>query len=168
MPRPSPIALSFLSSCLAGTVLACGGVSPDAAIPVTPTATPTASATSSAAVPVPTAWRDDLPVPEKIALMKATVTPRLGKVFQTRSAQHYADFGCSSCHGPDNKDPKDFLPTLTMKDGKLTCFGDSPEMSKFMAEKVVPEMASALGEAPFNPATKTGFGCPGCHTIQTK
>jgi hypothetical protein len=37
-----------------------------------------------------------------------------------------------------------------------------------MAEKVVPEMAAALGMPPFNPATKTGFGCMGCHGVEKK
>jgi hypothetical protein len=35
-----------------------------------------------------------------------------------------------------------------------------------MSEKVVPDMAAALGEKPFDPATNTGFGCGGCHEVK--
>ena len=41
-----------------------------------------------------------------------------------------------------------------------------PEIVKFMSEKVVPDMANALGEKPFDPATKQGFGCAGCHEVK--
>jgi hypothetical protein len=78
------------------------------------------------------------------------------------------DFGCKTCHGPNRQDPKDFLPKLALKDGKITAFADKPEVAKFMAEKVVPEMASVLGKQPYDPATKQGFGCMGCHTVEAK
>jgi hypothetical protein len=64
--------------------------------------------------------------------------------------------------------PKDFLPKLTFKDGKLTAFADKPEISKFMAEQVTPHMAAALGLPPFDMKTHTGFGCNGCHTVLMK
>lgn len=34
-----------------------------------------------------------------------------------------------------------------------------------MAEVVVPAMAEAMGETPFDPATGEGFGCAGCHGV---
>ena len=37
-------------------------------------------------------------------------------------------------------------------------------MTKFMMEKVVPEMVSLLGVSKYDPATHKGFGCFGCHT----
>jgi hypothetical protein len=105
---------------------------------------------------------------DKVAFMKANVAPRMGKVFQTQDGSHYAKFGCVTCHGPQFKDPKEYLPKLTLKDGKLTAFAEKPEVEKFMAEKVVPEMASTLGKSPFNPATGQGFGCMGCHPVEKK
>lgn len=105
---------------------------------------------------------------QKAAFMKQKVMPPLSKTFQTANAKHYADFSCKSCHGPDYKEPKDFLPHLTMKGGTLTAFAEKPEVSKFMAEKVVPEMASAMGLEPYDPKTHKGFGCGGCHTIDQK
>jgi hypothetical protein len=103
--------------------------------------------------------------------MKLKVAPKMAKVFQEADASHYASFNCKSCHGPDFKDPKDFLPKLTMKDGKITAFADKPEVAKvanFMKDRVVPEMAGALGVKPYDMKTKEGFGCGGCHAIEMK
>lgn len=100
--------------------------------------------------------------------MKAHVVPRMSKVFQGADAARYADFGCVTCHGPKYQAPKDYLPRLTLKDGKLTAFADKPDVAKFMAEKVVPEMASIFGKPPYDPATKQGFGCMGCHGVDMK
>ena len=49
-----------------------------------------------------------------------------------------------------------------------TAFKDKAEISKFMHEKVVPEMAAAMGQKPYDPATKTGFGCMNCHAVEMK
>lgn len=105
---------------------------------------------------------------QRVAFMKQNVAPRMGKVFQSANPTHYADFGCKTCHGPDSKDPKAFLPKLALKDGNLTAFAEKPEVAKFMHEKVVPEMAALFGQQPYNPETKQGFGCAGCHTIEMK
>jgi cytochrome c551/c552 len=164
--RASIVAASVALGTLA---VACGGEAPAPASP--PSAPPAASAVAAgSATPaaLPTAWSDDMPMDQKKAFMKANVAPRMAKVFQGMNATHFADFGCKTCHGPDWKAPKDFLPKLSMKDGKITAFADKPEVAKFMAEKVVPEMASALGEKPYDAATKSGFGCMGCHSIETK
>lgn len=144
---------------------ACGGPEP-----VTPADAKPAEAKPAdpAASGAPTAWNDKLPMDQKAAFMKSHVVPRLGKVFQAKDPTHFADFGCKTCHGPSRKDPKEFLPHLAIKDGKLTAFADKPEVSKFMAEKVVPEMAATLGEPAYDPATHKGFGCGGCHTVDMK
>ena len=76
------------------------------------------------------------------------------------------EVGCKTCHGPDWKLPKDYLPKLKMKGDKLAVFEDHPKEAKFMAERVVPEMAAILGMQPYDPATQQGFGCGGCHTIE--
>lgn len=142
-------------------VSACGGA------PAAPAA-PSVPASSSATAPAPAAWAEELTIDQKVAFMKEHVTPGMSKVFREHDASRYASFGCATCHGPDKKDPKDFLPRLTMKDGKLTAFAEAPEVSKFMAEKVVPPMASFMGQKPYDPATGKGFGCGGCHGIDMK
>jgi hypothetical protein len=170
---------------LALAAAACGGASaPPAAAPTTassaapsdstapaapaPSASSSASGAAAADASLPTAWSTTMPKEAQIAYMKKNVAPRMAKVFQGANASHYADFGCKSCHGPEYKAPKDYLPHLTMKDGKMTAFTEKPEVSKFMAEHVVPEMASAMGQAPYDPKTHQGFGCGGCHAVDMK
>jgi hypothetical protein len=147
--------------------MGCGGSPPTPAVSAAPTAssgpTPTASA-----VPVvaPSVWSADMPKEQKAAFMKAHVVPIMKPVFQSQNPTRYAEFACKTCHGPEFKDPKEFLPTLTVKDGKLTAFAEKPELAKFMEEKVVPNMASAMGMAPFDPKTGQGFGCHNCHPFE--
>jgi hypothetical protein len=100
--------------------------------------------------------------------MMKNVVGRLGKAFQGHDAKQYAGFSCKTCHGPENKDPHDYLPHLTFRDGKMTEFATNPQMAEFMTKVVVPEMASALGAKPYDPATHTGFGYGGCHTVDMK
>ena len=105
---------------------------------------------------------------QAIAFMKKNVAPEMEPVFKGADAKRYANFSCKTCHGPKYQNPKDFLPKLTMKDGKITAFASKPEVSKFMAEQVVPHMATAMGLKPYDVATHTGFGCNGCHTVAMK
>ena len=105
---------------------------------------------------------------QQSAFMKEVILPRMSKVFQASDAKKYAEFSCKTCHGPEYKEPDEFLPHLTLKNGKITAFADKPAVSKFMAEKVVPEMAAAMGMKPYDPKTNEGFGCGGCHKIDKK
>ena len=100
--------------------------------------------------------------------MKTHVVPSMKPVFQAADATRYAEFSCKTCHGPGFKAPRDYLPKLTMKDGKLTAFAEKPEIAKFMAENVAPKMAEAMGLPPFDMQTGKGFGCTGCHAIEVK
>jgi mono/diheme cytochrome c family protein len=157
---------------------ACGGAQPSStgATPepeptAVPTATESAAPVESAApdaAAVPDVWKDGMTKDQQVAFMKAKVMPKMTPVFNGHDATKYASVTCVTCHGPQYKEPKEFLPKLTFKDGAITSFKDKPEISKWMAEKVVPEMAAAMGQKPFDPATKTGFGCGGCHTIEMK
>jgi hypothetical protein len=126
-----------------------------------PTITPSAPS-------APSAWSVDMPKEQKSAFMKANVVPNMKPVFQSANPTRYGDFGCKTCHGPEYKDPHEYLPKLTMKDGKITAFAEKPELAKFMAENVVPKMASAMGMPPFDPKTGRGFGCQSCHPIDQK
>ena len=176
--------LLALSLSLGAFVLACGPATPESTMPIGISAPPTTpppdhsvgpatSASAAAAPPAATppagvGWQDDFTTDQAVAFMKANVVPHLGPVFQAANAKRYADFGCKTCHGPNGKPPTEFLPHLTVQNGKMTAFVQHPDVSKFMAERVVPEMASALGKQPYDPATKVGFGCPGCHVVDVK
>jgi hypothetical protein len=149
---------------VAASLTACGGgATPGGTTPPTGTGTP------EAAVPgAPTAWSDGMTKDQQMAFMKTVIMPKMTPVFQAGDAKHYADVSCKTCHGPNYQAPKDFLPKLTMKDGKITSFAEKPEVSKFMAEKIVPAMAAAMGKPPYDPATHQGFGCAGCHAVEMK
>jgi hypothetical protein len=149
---------------LALNVAACGAT--QASSPAPQSSTPASSESSSASAPA--AWSDDMSKADKGAFMKLKVVPRLGAVFHAADENRYASFGCVTCHGPKFQLPKDFLPKLTMKAGKITAFAEKPQIAQFMAQKVAPEMAVVLGKPPFDPATGKGFGCMGCHAIESK
>jgi hypothetical protein len=167
-----PVLRRVASLALALSLAACGGASPPAGSPAPAPATSSAPAAapgpdSAVATAEFGAWKD-VPAGQRGAFMKAKVVPRMSQVFQAAAGAHETKFGCKTCHGPDMKAPKAFLPALTMRDGKLTAFAEKPEAAKFMAEKVLPAMAAALGEPIYDPATKQGFGCGGCHSIEMK
>jgi cytochrome c551/c552 len=147
---------------------ACGGSAPAASPPATPSATPASAAPEPAAAALPTTWSKDMPKEQQLAFMKKNVLPAMGPAFKAHDAARYADFGCKTCHGPAYKNPHEFLPKLTLKDGKMTAFAEKPEVSKFMAESVVPKMAAAMGLPPYDVQTHQGFGCAGCHDIEMK
>lgn len=154
----------------ASALWACASSTPEAQAPATEdTAASEASAApaqSAAPAPLPTTWQKDMPKEQQIAFMKEKVIPAMTPVFKEHDAKEFANFGCETCHGPEYKTPTQYLPALTFKDGKLTAFETDPEISKWMAEKVVPAMASAMGMEPFNPETKQGLGCGACHAIE--
>ncbi len=167
---PLSVLFAVVPSLLAA---ACGGATPAPTEPtaVTTTGAPATSGTPAAAsdqATAPAAWSKDLSHDQQIAFMKAKVVPAMKPVFQTQDATHYAEFSCKTCHGPEFKDPHEFLPHLTLAGGKLTAFTEKPDMSKFMAEKVVGNMATAMGEPAYDPKTNQGFGCGGCHAIDKK
>lgn len=150
----------------ASALWACASSTPEAQSPSAddaPAATPAASA---APAEVPATWQKDMSKELQIAFMKERVIPAMAPVFKEHDAKEFANFGCETCHGPEYKTPTEYLPALTMKDGKLTAFETDPEVAKWMAEKVAPAMAEAMGLPPYNPETHEGFGCGGCHAIE--
>jgi hypothetical protein len=156
--------LSLVSSvALAATLSACGGSQPAPSTPGEPGAEPAADAPAEGSADV---WSDSMSDKQKAEFMKKKVVPAMAKTFQEFDAKKYADFGCKTCHGPQFKPhPVDFLPELHMKDGKMVEAEEHPDLAKLMSEKVSPQMAEIFGKKPYNPETKEGFGCMGCHKI---
>lgn len=106
---------------------------------------------------------------QKAVFMEKTVVPKMGPLFTQFDSKDFAKVTCETCHGArakagDFKMPNPDLPKLSTADKFKKHMDAKPEMTKFMMEKVVPEMASTLGMEPYNPATHQGFGCFGCHT----
>lgn len=149
-------------------VWACASSTPESQTPESGTgaasSTPTAT---TAAAPLPEKWDEaNMTKDQQIAFMKEKVMPAMAPVFQGHDPKAFEKFGCETCHGPEYKTPTEYLPSLTLKDGNLTCFADDPVTSKWMAEQVVPAMAAAMGLPAYDPATHQGFGCAGCHAIE--
>jgi hypothetical protein len=147
---------------------ACGGGNAENPNNTAPTASASASTAPSATAAAPDVWSDSMSKDQQAAFMKKNVVPAMAPVFQAFDGKKYADFGCKTCHGSAFKLPKDHLPHLTFKDGKLKEAAEKPEMAKFMMEKVTPAMVTAMGAKPYDPQAHTGFGCGGCHTIDMK
>ena len=136
----------------------CGGSQPTE--PATPAGTETQPATEAPAEPGVEAKKfDDMAPAEKLKFMKEVVAPEMAKAFQAFDSEHYTDFGCVTCHGPGAKDgnfkmPTDSLPKLP--EDMAPVMAAKPDMVKFMAETVKPQMAKLLGDSEFS--------CLNCHT----
>ncbi len=123
------------------------------------------TATAAAAKP----W-DELSHGERLELMKKVVAPKLGADFKAFDAKRYENFSCVTCHGErikngDAKMPNPDLPHLSYTDNFKKHMTEKPAVTKFMQEKVVPDMIEALHEKPYDPQTKEGFGCGECHIV---
>lgn len=150
----------------ATALLACGGSQPAA---TTPAGEAAANGENAADAPADgeLVWSDSMPTKEKGIFMKKKVMPAMTKIFQDHDAKEFADFSCKTCHGPSMKPkPSEFLPTLHVKGGKMAEAEEHPEMAKFMHDSVTPAMAQLFGKKPYDPATKEGFGCGGCHKVE--
>jgi mono/diheme cytochrome c family protein len=106
----------------------------------------------------------DMDPGEKLNHMKTVVAPAMAKTFQEFDAKDFANFSCATCHGPGAKDGKFDMPTTALPPLDKKLMDKHPAATKFMMEKVVPEMAALLGEEPYDPAKGEGFGCMECHT----
>jgi hypothetical protein len=142
---------------------ACGGSQPPAE------AAPAGDAPSAEGPAAPPSKPfDELTQNEKLDVMKKVVVPTMKPLFQAQNAEKFKDFGCTTCHGPHAKSgkfdmPNPDLPKLNFADNLKAHKEKTPEMLTFMMEKVNPEMAKAINEPPFDPATGKGFGCKNCH-----
>lgn len=172
------LAFAVLAPLLPLAFVACDGAAAPPAVPPVPSASaapsPSAAPAASSAAPaassaandaVPATWKEAKTRDQQMAFMKAKVLPAAQKAWE---GSKNPEVTCKTCHGPKYVEPKAFLPKLTMKDGKITAFAEKPEIAKAMATKVVPTVAAAMGEKPYDPATHEGFGCAGCHTIEMK
>ena len=144
---------------------------PTAAATTQPTnPTPTAVASTEPTPPAKPTWKD-MSFDQRKDFMKNTFMPALAKDFTEFDGKKYKDVSCVLCHGAGAKDgkfkmPNPGLPKLNPKDGFKKHMTKAPKVTKFMMEKVVGDSATTLGVAPFDPSTKSGFGCGGCHLIE--
>jgi hypothetical protein len=139
---------------------------PEAAGPNEPPATP---AEPAAAAPPSIDWAG-MTREQRLEHMKTVVMPKMKELMVAFDPKEFGDMKCPTCHGDGAKDktfkmPNPKLPKLSFTDGFKKHMAKKPEITKFMMEKVVPEMATLLGTQPYDPKTQKGFGCAGCHVV---
>lgn len=180
------LSLGILALTIAGVGAACGGATPEPIGPTTPTASASASGSapvtpstatapttsgSAAVAPIPTGPFKDMNRDQRLTYMAKVVMPKMTAAFQKQDPDRYKEFTCVACHGAGAKTgnftmPSKDLPKLTVANGFKKHKDATPEMMKFMAETVVPEMATLLDMPKYNPATHQGFGCFACHMAE--
>ena len=142
--------------------LACGGNEPDSKAPqggTTPadSAAPAAGGAQTGATPAAgglPAFSTLTSKEQQMDRMKTVVMPKMSKVFTDHDATKYASFSCKTCHGPEYKQPQQFLPKLKLSgDGFQKMSADKPDIVKWMHESVEPQMAAAMGEKPYDMKT---------------
>jgi hypothetical protein len=154
--------------------VACGGKEPEAITPTATTAPPSAAsaapATTAPAAGTTLAWKN-MNKDQRLEFMKTTVLPKMKAEFAAYDSKRFGNITCGTCHGEGAKDG-----SFKMANPKLTphvpndmpgfekLMKERPDGVKFMASKVIPQMAQLLGEEPFDPKTGKGFGCHECHT----
>lgn len=98
--------------------------------------------------------------------------PAMRAAFAKWKPDEFADMKCGVCHGKEPKKRNFKMPNPdieklpTTPEGWKALEAHEPDAMAFMGKTVVPEMAKMLGVAPYDPATKQGFGCFNCHEAQ--
>lgn len=110
---------------------------------------------------------NDMAFGERKSFMKDVILPQMKPHF----VEKRPDFSCASCHGDNLSDVNFEMPnTLSPLNPKAMPFESENEKTraaaKWMKETIVPNMARLLKEKPYNPETKTGFGCFECHATE--
>lgn len=105
---------------------------------------------------------------ERRVHMKDVVMPRAAAVFREWRSEKYGAVNCTLCHGEGVKADNFHMPTahLPRLSGELLLgpeFAKYPDTTKLKLNRLVPEMADALGVKSFSVITRRGFGCYSCH-----
>jgi hypothetical protein len=127
----------------------------------------------SAAAATATHYRDSefdkLDFDGRVKFMKEKVVPAMKTAFQKHDPKEFAEFNCKTCHGKEGKEKKFKMPNPDLPEldfAALKAGKQEPEMAKFMAEVVNPDMAKLLGAQPYSDKTPDGFGCLACHVAK--
>ncbi len=169
----------LIATCLVAFAVACGGAKPAPEVVAAPEPAPVVASLQpelppqdlAAPPPAPIKRFDDMTPIERFELMKGTVLPRMAAQFTAFDGQHFAKVTCATCHSAQAKErnfkmPNPDLPKLPGDAaGFQKLMAEKPAMVKFMHDKVSADMATMLGEAPYDPKTQKGFGCGHCHTF---
>ncbi|MFZ0613106.1 MAG: hypothetical protein WAM73_12780 [Desulfobacterales bacterium] len=100
--------------------------------------------------------------------MRNAILPVAASVFQSWRPERFAKVDCNLCHGLGADTGNFRMPTahLPRLSGELLLgpeFAKYPDTTQLKLDRLVPEMAEALGLKSFSLITRTGFGCYSCH-----
>lgn len=102
-------------------------------------------------------------------VMTFAVLPTMARTFQRYAGTTNPEMTCRTCHGSDAEAAEYAMPRglpaldpSQMPDPKAR-EAKQARMAKFMIEEVTPTMADLLGVPRYDPKTKLGFSCFGCH-----
>jgi hypothetical protein len=103
--------------------------------------------------------------------MGITVMPAMKEAFKAYDENEFKQFKCQTCHGDDMNDvkfkmPSDSIYPLPKADPVKAATEYDEKMTKFMVEKVVPDMAKLLDMEPDPTGKGAGFGCMACHPAE--
>ena len=119
--------------------------------------------------PAATGWAAAKTYDDKLVFMGTTVFSAMDKLFKEHDKTRFEKFACENCHGvldPKKGEEKYKMPSAIALDPKNLPKNDDPKhgaIAKFMREKVLPDFIKIMGFQAYDPATKKGFGCFGCH-----
>jgi hypothetical protein len=114
-----------------------------------------------------TPWKDKTHE-QRMDWMGLHVFPKMKGVFTQYDASTFSNFTCQTCHGDDMemvdfKMPNKHLYALPRTDTIKSARDYDAKVTEFMLGTVTPTMAELLDTQPYDPATKSGFSCFGCH-----
>jgi hypothetical protein len=161
MPNPSDCCRRFswlqwpLLALLSG-VLGCGGGAKGASDP---------AAASAGKSEIP--WKDKTRA-QRTDWMGLQVFPKMKSAFQEHDGSRFADFKCQTCHSDememvDFKMPNTKIYSLPRTNTVQSAREYDEKVTDFMLNTVTPRMAELLDMPVYDPETKSGFGCFGCH-----
>ncbi|MGD8367373.1 MAG: hypothetical protein PVG78_07025 [Desulfobacterales bacterium] len=115
----------------------------------------------------PLTWAE-MNTEQRKAHMAAVVIPRAGAVFRAWRPERFARIDCTLCHGQGAVNGNFSMPTahLPRLSGDLLLGPERakyPDTTQLKLDRLVPEMADALGLKKFSLVTRRGFGCYSCH-----
>ncbi len=115
----------------------------------------------------PLTW-PQMNIEQRKSHMGKTVLPRAAAIFRSWRPERYADVSCTLCHGQGASTgnfsmPTDHLPRLSGDVLLGPEFQNHPQTTRLKLNRLVPEIADALGVKSFSIVTRKGFGCYSCH-----
>jgi hypothetical protein len=103
--------------------------------------------------------------------MGVEVYPKMKAAFREYDANEFKSFTCETCHGDDGKEKKYEMPTDSIyplpAEGYIeAAMAYDEKVTKFMVDKVVPDVAAMLNMEADTTGSGQGFGCLSCHPTE--